>query len=170
MAKSARETARKRASMRPRQGLLTPLSCPARPLSRGRAAVAPKSSSSSSSSRQRGGGILRAAWRFVPALWVLILLRSPGISVFVDVDLFSGDWGVIVAQPAAAALCAYLSKACPPPLTLSDAYAEQSVPKSFRMGLTPSLKPQVMPVFTVDLLLLCNASALVSEEVPLPHN
>lgn len=38
------------------------------------------------------------------------------------------------------------------------------------MGLTPSSKPQVVPVFTRDLLLLCNASALVSEEVLLPYN
>lgn len=107
----------------------------------------------------------------MPALWLLILLGRPGISVFVDVDLFFGDWGVILAQPAAVALYVYLSKACPSPLTLSDAYAEQSVPtKRFQMGLTPSLKPQVVPVFTVDLLTLCNASALVSEEVLLPHN
>lgn len=76
------ETAGKRASMWPSQGLLTPLSLswPARPPSGGRAAVAAESSSSSSS-RQRGGGILRADWRSSPALRLLVFLGSPETGV-----------------------------------------------------------------------------------------
>ena len=138
---------------RSRVRLLTPLSWPARPPSGERAVVAPEGSSSSGSSKQRGS-ILQAGWYFSPALELLILLGSPWNQCFVDLSLFSADWGGYFQLNLQLCVCVCvflyicLSKACTPsPLTFKwwrTSLSNQCPQKCFRTGFNPFIKTSAL--------------------------
>lgn len=141
---------------RSRVRLLTPLSWPARPPSGERAVVAPEGSSSSGSSKQRGS-ILQAGWYFSPALELLILLGSPWNQCFVDLSLFSADWGGYFQLNLQLCVClffffciyAYLKPVPPLPSHSSGdawAWAISAHKSASGLDLTPSLKPRRSPV------------------------